>query len=103
MYTVYHSPLTADPLSLLATPPTGVIRIFTGESIAFNCAAAGTDVQLSWYRNVAPMQVNGSVLSISSARPADNGVYQCLWVSDTLQSHELATWALVVTDPGVCV
>ena len=99
--TIFYSVSPLDPPSVVLTPPSGIISGFTGDSFTFNCSVTGSSVQLTWYRNTT-MITPGSVLTIASATPADSAVYQCLWYSEFLRVTELATWGLVINDPGGC-
>ena len=42
----------------------------------------------------------GTTHTITSASPADNGVYQCHWYSQQLGTFVANTWGLVITNPG---
>lgn len=71
-----------------------------GESVTFNCTAAGTDVRVSWYRNAREiLNYNEKLFTIYSATTADTSVYQCIWYSEAQNVYNKSTWALVVNLP----
>ena len=64
-------------------------------------AGTGTGVQFAWYRNGATLTtLSATTHIISSASPADSGVYQCHWYSQQLGTFETHTWGLIITNPG---
>ena len=68
-----------------------------GESVTFNCTAAGTDVRVMFYQNGREINnYNENLLLIRIATHADSSVYQCIWYSEAQNVYESATWVLVV-------
>ena len=68
-----------------------------GESVTFNCTAAGTDVRVTWYQNAREiLNYNEKLFTIYSATPADRSVYQCIWYSYAQNVYNKSTWALAV-------